>query len=128
MLAEHFDAEGDADYDGNDGSKRLESFCVADSSLSVVAELKRPGDLIGLDELKQLTRYADYLRSERKRSRTIHRTPTVKSRDASCTGGSGPTCCGGREATVAKRWDLSGDMGQIARGCGVAHTANTRRL
>lgn len=68
VLAEHFDVEGDADYDGNDGSKRLDFFCVADSSLSVVAELKRPGDLIGLDELKQLTRYVDYLRSREKES------------------------------------------------------------
>lgn len=62
VLAEHFDVEGDPDYDGKDGSRRLDFFCVADTSLAVVAELKRPGDLIGLEELNQLAGYVDYLR------------------------------------------------------------------
>jgi Histidine kinase-, DNA gyrase B-, and HSP90-like ATPase len=68
VLAEHFDVEGDPDYDGHDGSKRLDYFCVADTSLAVIAELKRPGDLVGLDELRQLTGYVDYLRTRERES------------------------------------------------------------
>ncbi len=79
VLAEHFDVQGDTDYDGNDGSKRLDFFCVADSSLAVVAELKRPGDLIGLDELKQVTRYVDYLRTrERESNDPAHSNRDIK--------------------------------------------------
>jgi len=63
VLAAHFGVQGDSDYDGNDGSKRLDFFCLADSSLAVVAELKRPGDLIGLEELRQVSVYVDYLRA-----------------------------------------------------------------
>jgi hypothetical protein len=35
---------------------------MADSSLAVVVELKRPGDLIGRPELRQVADYVDYLR------------------------------------------------------------------
>jgi hypothetical protein len=74
VLAEHFGVEGDPDYDGPDGTKRLDFFCVADSSLAVVTELKRPGDLIGLEELRQVTGYVDYLRTrERESNDPTHR-------------------------------------------------------
>ncbi len=63
VLAEHFEVPGDADYEGDDGSKRLDFFCMADTSLAVVVELKRPGELIGRDELEQIERYVDYLRT-----------------------------------------------------------------
>ncbi|MEK6720837.1 MAG: ATP-binding protein [Chloroflexota bacterium] len=77
VLAEHFEVPGDADYDGNDGSRRLDFFCLADSSLAVVAELKRPGDLIGLDELRQVSGYVDYLRTRERESND----PAHSSRD-----------------------------------------------
>lgn len=68
VLADHFTVNGDAEYDGKDGSRRLDFFCVADTSLAVVVELKRPGDLIGLDELRQLSGYVDYLRMRERES------------------------------------------------------------
>jgi hypothetical protein len=63
VLAEEFDVEGDPDYLGSDGSRRLDFFCLADTSLVVVTELKRPGELIGRDELEQVEGYVDYLRT-----------------------------------------------------------------
>jgi len=68
VLVAHFGVPGDPDYDGKDGSKRLDFFCVADTSLAVVVELKRPGDLIGHDELRQLSGYVDYLRGREQES------------------------------------------------------------
>jgi Histidine kinase-, DNA gyrase B-, and HSP90-like ATPase len=68
VLATQFKVDGDPEYDGKDGSKRLDFFCVADTTLAVVAELKRPGDLIGLDELRQLSGYVDYLRMRERES------------------------------------------------------------
>ena len=48
---------------GTTEAKRLDFSASPDGSLSVVAELKRrPGDLIGLDELMRLTGAVDYLR------------------------------------------------------------------
>jgi RecB family endonuclease NucS len=66
----------DGALDDEDGSRRLDFFCLADTSMAVVVEVKRPGLLIGLDELAQIERYVDYLRgwneessgSQRKRS------------------------------------------------------------
>jgi len=68
VLVEHFGVVGDPDYDGTDGSRRLDFFCVADTSLGVVVELKRPGDLIGLDELRQVSGYVDHLRTREHQS------------------------------------------------------------
>ena len=75
VLADNFHVAGNPDYDGPDASKRLDFFCLADSSLAVVVELKRPGDLIGLRELHQLSRYVDYLRArERASNDPAHRS------------------------------------------------------
>jgi RecB family endonuclease NucS len=59
VLAEHFATEGE----GPTGKRRLDYFCLADSLLAVVVEVKRPGDLIGRDELAQIEDYVDYLRT-----------------------------------------------------------------
>ncbi|MFL6162705.1 MAG: ATP-binding protein [Jatrophihabitantaceae bacterium] len=43
------------------GGRRLDFLCLADSSHVVVVEVKRPGDLIGVAELRQLEDYLLYL-------------------------------------------------------------------
>ena len=79
VLAAHFDIDGDPDYDGKDGGRRLDFFCVADTSLAVVVELKRPGDLVGLDELRQVADYVDHLRIRERQSNDLgHSNREVK--------------------------------------------------
>ena len=46
---------------GEDANRRLDFFCLADTRLAVVVEAKRPGDLVGREELEQLEGYVDYL-------------------------------------------------------------------
>jgi RecB family endonuclease NucS len=58
VLAEKFGVEKTK---SDDGRKRLDFFCLADSSMAVVVEVKRPGDTIGLKELGQLEEYVDFL-------------------------------------------------------------------
>lgn len=53
----------DVAHDDPDGRRRLDFFCLADSSLAVVVEVKRPGLLVGRKELDQLESYVDYLRT-----------------------------------------------------------------
>lgn len=64
VLAEHFDVKAT----GEEGKRRLDFFSLADSSLAVVVEVKRPGALIGRDELRQLEDYVDYLKDWNKQS------------------------------------------------------------
>lgn len=59
VLAEQFGSKGKEAT----GKRRLDFFCLSDSLLAVVVEVKRPGDLIGRDELAQLEDYVDYLRT-----------------------------------------------------------------
>lgn len=63
VIAEEFDAQPTGE-----GRTRLDYFCIADSGLAVVVELKRPGLLVGLEELGQLERYVDFLRSWNERA------------------------------------------------------------
>jgi len=57
VLVKQFELP-DPDADGN---KRLDFFCLADSRRAVVVEVKRSGDLVGRQELRQLEDYVDYL-------------------------------------------------------------------
>ena len=59
VLHNNFD---DAAGKTDEGRRRLDFFCLADSSSAVVVELKRPGDLVDTDEVSQLEAYVDYLR------------------------------------------------------------------
>jgi hypothetical protein len=59
VLKGHFNIEDGSGED--DGRKRLDFFCLADSGLALVVELKRPGDLCGRDELTQIEEYVDFL-------------------------------------------------------------------
>jgi hypothetical protein len=46
------------------GRKRVDFFCLGDASRVVVVEVKRPGDVVGKKELRQLTDYVDFLQKE----------------------------------------------------------------
>lgn len=59
VVAEHFGLEPTGE---DAGRRRFDFFCLADSSLAVVVEVKRPGLLIGRAELRQLEDYVDYLK------------------------------------------------------------------
>ncbi len=58
VLAEEFDSKPSGD---GEGRRRLDFFCLADSSTAVVVEVKRPGLRVGWAELDQLERYVDFL-------------------------------------------------------------------
>ncbi len=45
-----------------EGKKRLDFFCLTDSSRIIVVEVKRPGENINKKELRQVIDYVDYLR------------------------------------------------------------------
>ena len=44
--------------------RRVDALCLASPGMVVVVELKRPGELVGRDELRQLEDYVDFFRSE----------------------------------------------------------------
>lgn len=44
------------------GAQRLDFFCLGDSQAAHIVEVKRPGVLVGLNELLQLERYVHFLR------------------------------------------------------------------
>jgi len=46
------------------GRKRVDFFCLSDASRVVVVEVKRPGNVVGKKELRQLTDYVDFLKKE----------------------------------------------------------------
>ena len=46
------------------GRKRVDFFCLGDASRVVVVEVKRPGNVVGKKELRQLTDYVDFLQKE----------------------------------------------------------------
>jgi len=45
-------------------NKRVDFFCLGELGRAFVIEVKRPKDNIGIEEIQQLTRYIDFLRSE----------------------------------------------------------------
>lgn len=49
-----------------DGKRRLDFFCLADSSRIIVVEVKRPGENIGKKELRQVIDYVDFLKKNEK--------------------------------------------------------------
>ena len=44
--------------------RRVDALCLASPGMVVVVELKRPGELVGRDELRQLEDYVDFFRNE----------------------------------------------------------------
>lgn len=64
VLVKHFKL----DDPGDDANRRLDFFCLADSQRAIVVELKRPGELVGREELRQLEDYVDYLSEWSKKS------------------------------------------------------------
>lgn len=53
------------DKSGDDeGRRRLDFFCLAGAGIRVIVELKRPGEVVGKDELRQLEDYVDFLRGQ----------------------------------------------------------------
>lgn len=44
------------------GRKRVDFFCLGDASRVIVVEVKRPGDVVGKKELRQLVDYVDFLK------------------------------------------------------------------
>lgn len=59
VVADHFGLEPTEEAQGG---RRLDFFCLADTQRTVVVEVKRPGDLVGRDEIRQLEDYVDFLR------------------------------------------------------------------
>lgn len=47
-----------------DKNKRIDFFCLGELGRAFVVEVKRPKDKIGIQEIQQLTRYVDFLRTE----------------------------------------------------------------
>jgi len=61
VIAENFNLDVPTEEEERNGLRRLDFFCLSDSGAGVVVELKRPGNLVGLVELRQLEDYVDYL-------------------------------------------------------------------
>lgn len=59
VIAKQFGLEKSG---GDEGSRRLDFFCLSGAGIWVVVELKRPGELVGRAELRQLEDYVDSLR------------------------------------------------------------------
>ena len=53
---------GSASIPRRKGRRRIDALCLASPGIVVVVELKRPGDISGRDELRQLEDYVDCLR------------------------------------------------------------------
>ncbi|WP_309892807.1 ATP-binding protein [Archangium sp.] len=75
VLAKKWNVEGEL---GPDGLRRLDFFCLADSSRAVVVEVKRPGDLVGRTELRQVQDYVHYLQKYSAGSNEPGRTRIVE--------------------------------------------------
>jgi hypothetical protein len=90
VLAEEFSVQGDPDYEARMEASAWTSSASPTVPLAVVAGLKRPDDLIGLDELRQVAGYVDYLR-RRERESNDPDHPSGRSRGASSTGSCAPT-------------------------------------
>ncbi|MBW1731386.1 MAG: ATP-binding protein [Deltaproteobacteria bacterium] len=59
VLAKHFSIEP---RKLPDGRRRLDFFCLAGGANAIVVEVKRPGEVVGRKELRQLQDYVHYLR------------------------------------------------------------------
>ena len=53
-----------------EGSRRPDFFCLGDSQTAYVVEVKRPGDIVGRNEFRQLEDYVHYLRKQLQESAT----------------------------------------------------------
>ena len=53
---------GSASIPRRTGRRRIDALCLASPGIVVVVELKRPGDIVGREELRQLEDYVDSLR------------------------------------------------------------------
>ncbi len=56
-----------------DNKRRLDFFCLSDSSRIIVVEVKRPGENISKKELRQVMDYVDYLRKNEKGTSDLER-------------------------------------------------------
>ena len=45
-------------------NRRVDFFCLGDSGMAHVVEVKRPGNLVDTEDIRQLTGYVDFLRAE----------------------------------------------------------------
>ena len=60
LLLKHFHHKAK----GKDKKKRVDFFCLGELGRAFVIEVKRPQEKIGREEIQQLTRYIDFLRTE----------------------------------------------------------------
>jgi len=65
ILEKHFFKQKKSSK-SKEGRKRLDFFCLADSSRIIVVEVKRPGENIGKKEIRQVVDYVDYLKKNEK--------------------------------------------------------------
>lgn len=62
LLGDHFNIEPILEEET--GGRRFDFFCLRDSQHCVVVEVKRPGDLCGRDEIRQIQDYIFYIRHQ----------------------------------------------------------------
>ena len=55
---------GSASIPRRKGRRRIDALCLASPGIVVVVELKRPGDIAGRNDLRQLEDYVDSLRQQ----------------------------------------------------------------
>jgi len=72
LLKNHFHRKGSK---RKGAQRRVDFFCLADAGRVVVVEVKRPGESVGKEELRQLTDYVDWLKSRESQSNDPERGP-----------------------------------------------------
>ena len=68
---------GSASIPRRKGRRRIDALCLASPGIVVVVELKRPGDIVGRDDLRQLEDYVDSLRQYQAGSSSPDRTQHI---------------------------------------------------
>ena len=63
-LAEYINPSRGSRRATEEGRRRIDAMCLASPGIVVVVELKRPGELVGREELRQLEDYVDFFRGE----------------------------------------------------------------
>ena len=77
LIVEYF---GLGESGEDEGRRRIDFFCLSGAGIWVVVELKRPGEVVGKKELRQLEDYIDFLRKHADQTTEPDRVRTLYGR------------------------------------------------